>query len=201
MFAAPGRQGRSLSATAASCMRFAVLGAALLAAAPASAAPWVIDPANSQIEITYSEDNEPRTGTFAIFEGRGEFDPAQPEQAELTLTFETASIELEDVFRSEFVQTEAWFDSRRHPQASFVLDELEALKNGQHRAVGTLTIKGHSQPIEFLLTLQVENGLARASGSVSFDRLDFRLGDRTGSFLLEIGQQIDVAFSLTAQAQ
>ena len=196
MFAVYRRRGRAsrLSATA-------FLTAALLATAPASAAPWVIDPAESQIVITYLENGEPLTGTFDRFEGKGEFDPAQPEKAELTLTFETASIALEDVFRSEFVQTEAWFDSRRNPEASFVLDELKALEDGRYRAIGTLTIKGHSQPIEFLLTLQVTDGLARASGSVSFDRLDFRLGDTTGSFLLEIGQQIDVAFSLTAQAQ
>lgn len=178
-----------------------LVSAMLSWAGPALSAPWVIDPAASRIEITYREDGDPRTGTFDEFEGQGDYDPAQPEKTKLTLSFETASIRLEDPFRSEFVKTEAWFNSSRYAQARFVLDRLEHLEGDQFRALGTLTIKDHSQPIEFLLTLSTEDGLATAAGSVSFDRLDFGLGDLTGAFLIEIGRQIDVAFDLTARPE
>lgn len=183
---------RRLSAAIAMAL---VLGAA---APSAQAALWVVDPAASRLEITYRENGEPQPGTFSRFSGEGEFDPARPGAATLTLVFETASIELADRFRSEFVQSEAWFDSRRFPEARFDLDRLEPLGDDLYRAVGTLTIKDVSRAIEIDLTLRVADGRTTAEGAVGFDRIDFRLGDTTGGFLIDIGRQIDVRFALTA---
>lgn len=159
---------------------------------------WVIVPEKSRIDVTYREDGESKPGRFAAFKGEGRLDPDAPERASLSLEIEVDSIELADRFRSEFVQSEAWFDERAHPTASFELTRLRPIDGDRFAAEGALTIKGHTETIETEVTLTIDGDTAVADGAVSFDRLTFRLGDTTGSFLIDIGRRIDVAFHLEA---
>lgn len=179
----------------------ALLGVLALRPDTGRAADWRVDSDASQVEITYLEDGAPQPGAFTRFRGEGSFDPDRPERAALKLTFETASIALTDGFRSEFVQTEAWFDSKRYPVATFVLTRLTLIADDRYRAEGVLTIKTVSRPIVSELALRLEERQAIAEGALRFDRLDFKLGDTIGGFLIEIGRPIDVRFRLRAERQ
>lgn len=195
VFRSPARRAFAAMAGA------ALLGVLALRPDSGRAADWRVDPDASQVEITYLEDGEPQPGAFTRFRGEGSFDPARPERAALKLTFETASIALADGFRSEFVQTEAWFDSKRYPVVTFVLTRLTPIADDRYRAEGVLTIKTVSRPIVSELALRLEERQAIAEGALRFDRLDFKLGDTIGGFLIEIGRPIDVRFRLRAERQ
>lgn len=178
-----------------------LLLAAAFAAAPFSAwaLDWRVDVAASRLSIVYLENGEPQEGAFEQFDGSARFDPAHPETAALTLEFEVASIALPDTFRSEFVQTEAWFDSKRFPVARYELTRLTPLDGQRYASEGVLTIKGRSLPIETPLTLEVTETEATAEGALSFDRLDFALGDTVGGFFIDIGRTIEVRFRFVAR--
>jgi polyisoprenoid-binding protein YceI len=66
-----------------------------------------------------------------------------------------------------------------------------------HVARGTLTIKGQSVPVEMPFTLMIEDGTARAEGSLTVDRRDFAIGIGTqdpGS----LGFEVVISFDLLA---
>ena len=177
------------------------LATALYAAAStaALAAEWRVDPEASRLDITYIEDDEAQSGLFERFSGEARFDTTHPEAARLTLTIDIESIALADRFRSEFVQSEAWFDRERYPTAQYELTSLTLIEGSRYASTGVLTIKGRSLPIETPITLELSETEAIAEGALSFDRLDFGLGDTVGGFIIDIGRAIEVRFRFVAQ--
>lgn len=186
--------------------------AAAAAPAPAVAFNWRISPENSEIRFSYTEDGDPAVGRFTQFSGVAEFDPRRPGVARLDLKIEIDSIALSDGFRSDFVQTETWFNEERFPTASFRLTRLipeepvdaAPLEAGarrvlRYRAEGELTIKGETRPTATPFTLVLENGGARATGALRFNRFDFHVGDKIGGLFVEIGEDVAVEFDLAAQ--
>lgn len=145
----------------------------------------------------YVENGAPASGVFTSFRGEGEFDPRRPEEARLKLEFDIDSIQLADSLRSEFVKTDAWFDVETYETAEYTLKSLEKTGENRFRAVGALRIKNRTRDLVSEITLDLSRTTARARGSVSFDRIDFRLGD-TLNLLVDIERQISVEFDLVA---
>lgn len=184
----------------------------IAAASPAAAFNWRIAPDESEIRFAYIEDGEPAEGRFTKFGGVAEFDPLRPGVARLNLEIKIDSIDLSDDFRSDFVQSETWFDEERFPKAVFTLKKLipenpaaaHPVSAGgrqeiRYRAEGELTIKGQTRPASTPFTLVLENGVAHASGALRFNRFDFNVGDRVGGLFVDIGDQIAVEFDLVAR--
>ncbi len=170
--------------------------AILCAAAPAAAEIWRIDPDESVIRFEYLEDGEAKSGVFERFSGRGVFDRDRPDRATLILEIRTDSVELEDGFRTSFVQGDVWFDTERHPEARYELRRLEPQSGDVYLATGVLTIKGISREFRIPLNIEIEQGRARAVGRLAFNRFDFEVGDN--GLFVDIGDDIAVEFDLVA---
>jgi polyisoprenoid-binding protein YceI len=165
-------------------------------AEPAFATPYALDPGRSAISFTYLESGSPKEGRFARLEGRAEFDPAQPERAEVRLTVSSAGVDLGDPMRSFFAQSVDWFDAEEHPAFTVTLHGLEAIGPGRYRARGAVTIKGHEVGIAPELELREEAGGLRASGTLVLNRHDYLLGIGFSSLFASVGTEVTVHFNL-----
>jgi polyisoprenoid-binding protein YceI len=175
------------------------LAAALpLAAAPSAATEWAIAPEQSRLLFEYERGGEPRQGSFAVFAGGGELDPAALDEATLELRIETASIDLGNSLANGLAASPEWFDSETHPFAVYRLRTLTPLEGGRYRATGDLTIRGRTRPIATGLVLEVGEEAAYAVGSLRLDRTEFEVGTGLSALLVRIGDEVAVRFRLTA---
>ena len=167
--------------------------------AKAEAAQWAVDPASSQIVFEYQKDGSPAEGIFAEFSGSGSMDQADPGAATLELMIETRSIDLYDTMASAFATSAEWFDSKNHPQVIYKLHTLKEIGAPVYEAQGTLTIRGKSQPITSEIRLEIGDGNAKASGTLTIVRGDYLLGIGPSAAFVEIGPDVAVRFDLTAR--
>ncbi len=176
----------------------ALMAMASVSSAIAEAAVWRIEPDASTIKITFDVDNAPREGTFETFRGEALFDPAALEKAELRFEIETASIDLDEPFATDFVKSIDWLFVEEHPTAVYVLQRLERIEGDRFRAIGLMTLRGRTHPVTGELTLAFGADDASAAGQAGFDRKDFNVGVGFSTLFVEIGPEIGVSFDLKA---
>ncbi len=164
----------------------------------AAPATWRIDPDASSIFITFDVDGSPRQGGFGKFQGEAQFDPRALEDARLRFVIETASIDLDEPFATDFVKSIDWLFVEEHPVAIYELQRLERIKGDQFRATGLLTMRGRTHPVTGELTLSLGETAGEAVGQAGFNRKDFNVGVGFSTLFVEIGPLIGVSFDLKA---
>ncbi len=172
--------------------------AVLVAPAAAQSSVWRIDPEASAIHITFEVDGNPRQGEFGRFRGEARFDPAALEDASLRFEIETASIDLDEPFATDFVKSIDWLFVEEHPVAIYELQRLEQIEGDRFRATGLLTMRGRTHPVTGDLTLNLGEADGVAVGKAGFNRKDFNVGVGFSTLFVEIGPLIGVSFNLKA---
>jgi len=174
--------------------------AAAISGLSAYAAPgqWRIDPDASTIAITFDVDGKPRSGGFEVFRGEATFDPDAKSDASLRFEIETASIDLDEAFATDFVKSIDWLFVDEHPVAIYELLSLTHIEGDRFRADGMLTMRGKTNPVSGDLVLTLAGRSASAVGSAGFDRKDFGVGVGFSTLFVEIGPNIGVSFDLKA---
>ena len=176
----------------------ALAAMALSASAIAEPSVWRIDPDASTVVITFDVDGEPRQGDFGTFQGEARFDPAALEEASLRFEIETASIDLDEPFATDFVKSIDWLFVEEHPIAIYELQRLERVEGDRFRATGLLTMRGRTHPVTGDLTLNLGETAGAAVGKAGFNRKDFNVGVGFSTLFVEIGPLISVSFDLKA---
>ncbi len=174
------------------------LGLGLAATPLAAATEWSVDPSQSRILFEYQADGNPAEGHFTAFAGTGRFDPAAPGEARLEFRIESASIDLDDRKAEAFATSAEWFDSESHPHIVYRLNGLTPLEGNRYRAEGELSIRGRTRPVTTTLELEIDEGEARAAGTLRVDRTKYMLGVGPISLFVEIGREVAVRFELVA---
>ncbi len=159
---------------------------------------WRIDPEASTILIAFDVDNTPRQGRFETFKGEARFDPAALEDAKLRFEIETASIDLDEPFATDFVKSIDWLFVEEHPVAIYELQRLERVDGDRFRATGLLTMRGRTHSVTGDLTLNLGDTAGAAVGRAGFNRKDFNVGVGFSTLFVEIGPLIGVSFDLKA---
>ncbi|MEM7268945.1 MAG: YceI family protein, partial [Pseudomonadota bacterium] len=148
----------------------------MLASSAAAEQAWTVDPARSDVGISFVINENQTGGAFRRFEGSGEFDPEAPETAKVTLKFETGSFDTGETFVSEVVKSVDWLSVEEHPSATYVLTRLEPLGADRYRAIGDLTLRGKTREVVGEMRLKIEGGVARAEGRATLDRKAYGVG-------------------------
>lgn len=167
----------------------ALLAAVLLAlVAPVQAQG--VDVAASRIEFTSRQMGVPVQGRFARFSADLAFDAARPEagRAKVTVDMASATIGMDEM-DAELRKPE-WFDTARHPQATFVASRLSG-QGAALRAEGTLTIKGIARPLS--VPVQIKDGVA--SGQFAIPRLAYRIGGGDWGDTSIVADEVQVRFT------
>ncbi|HKJ77259.1 MAG TPA: YceI family protein [Gammaproteobacteria bacterium] len=109
----------------------------LLAAAPAPAAVYLIDPAHSFVVFGVSHFNfGVIRGRFNQVEGWFRYDPGNPAASRITVLIETASVDTNFPQRDRYLRSDKFLDVAEYPEAKFSSTRVRPTENG-------LTIEGH----------------------------------------------------------
>ena len=177
----------------------ALLALPLLAALPAQAADWQLDPAKSRLGFSGTQTGVPFQGSFSAWQANISFDPAHPEAGHVKATIELASAKTGDTQRDTALPQPEWFDAAAHPQAVFEADHFVAKGGDAYEAPGKLTIRGVAKDVVLPFTLAINGDQAVAKGHLTLVRSDFGVGQgpwSTGQWVaLEAG--VDVALTAT----
>ncbi|MBU0543541.1 MAG: YceI family protein [Gammaproteobacteria bacterium] len=139
----------------------------------ALAAP--IDATQSEVKATFKQFNVPVSGNFKKFTGDVQYDPAKPADTKATLSVDTASYDLGDPEYNKEVAGKDWFDSKNHPQATFVITGVTGTGNNL-QATGDLTIRGIKKPLKFPVKIQTLAGKHTFTGKTQIKRLEYKVG-------------------------
>ncbi|XBQ15306.1 MAG: YceI family protein [Oceanicaulis sp.] len=168
--------------------------AAALFAAPAFATDWVVDTEASTVGFEVTAFGSGFTGAFQDFSAEITLDPENLDAARIDATVRTGSAELSNAQYASNMQSGAGLDVESHPEARFVSEDIRATDSG-YEAVGTLTIKGQSQPLTLPFTLEIDGDRAVADGSFTIERAKFGVG---GSSWSDVGPRVTVNLHIEA---
>ncbi len=181
-------------------MQFLLLAAALLAAPPALAADWTLQPAASTLGFSGTQPGTPFTCSFTQWTARISYDPAHPEAAHVKITIQTASAHTGDTQRDAALPGTDWFSAQAFPQAVFEATGFSALGGDKFTTTGTLTIRGVAKKLTLPFTLDVAGKTATAKGSINLTRTDYGVGQGNWSSGDWVALTAGVNFTLVARS-
>lgn len=155
------------------------------------AGQWTLDPAHASTHWQVRHMGLSwYTGRFDAIEARLDFDPANPQAAQLTAIIEAASISTGDADFDDTLCGGGWFDCAAHPQIVFISDRIERTGDTTGRVHGQLQFKGVTRPVvlETLFYGGVFNPLEGRqalgfSASTTIDRTEFGVGRLPGNLI------------------
>lgn len=181
-------------------MRNVVFAAALLAAAPALAQTWTLQPGASTLGFVAQLQGVPVNGTFERFDAAITLDPAAPQAGSVSITVDIASARTDNDQANQAIATADWFAADQFGQAVFASDSITGA-DGQYVAEGTLTIRDQAQPVTLPFTLNVEGTEARAAGTLQLDRTAFGIGQGAWAGPSPVAHEVEVSFDIAATAR
>lgn len=184
--------------TAPAIFAIATLALPAIAAAPSPTAQgWAVEHAGSSLGFAGVADGAAFDGEFGVWEAEIAFDPADLAGSHVAVTIDMSSADSGDPNRDTPLLDSNWFAVSMFPTASFVTDAITGDGSGAYTAEGTLTIRGHSEPVSLPFTLAIEGDTAMMQGSVTIDRSKFSLGK--GSWQdRSVANEVEVKVNLTA---
>ena len=159
-----------------------VLSGLLLVASPIAAtaheeattesveAPWIVDKEASGLVFSGTQTGKAFSGTFSDFNAEITLDPDHLDAASIIVTVRTKSAVTGDRQRDSALPGKDWFDEKNHPTAIFQSDSISKAEDGTFVAKGALSLRGISKELELPFTLNIEDGVALAEGSVQLIR-------------------------------
>lgn len=136
---------------------------------------WDIVQGASHIKFTAQQEGADFSGEFTDFSGLIAFDPDAPETGSIKITIPLGSVDAGSKDRNSTLPGKVWFSTKRFPTAVFSSDDITRDGDG-YIAVGELTLKGKSVPLELPFDLIVDGSRAVMTGDLVMDRTDWDVG-------------------------
>lgn len=182
----------------------ALLVGALLAAAPATAAEWVIkpDPGVSTIRFVLGATLHKVEGTARLSRGEIRFDPALGTiggsvTADAT-SFETANEKRDRQMHAKVLESDAYPEIVFRPTS--VHGELEPQGASELLVSGEMEIHGDSHRISLPVRIEMEPGGLRATARFVVPFVEWGMKDPS-RFVLRVEKQVDVVLELVAAVE
>ena len=120
---------------------------------------WIIDPKKTKISFAVDATGWPKTtGVFQDFDGNISVDFEKPKQSRVTFKVRTASVDVGSDLLASLIRSSAFFNTDKHPEATFVSTGIEKTSAKTVRVTGNMTLLGITHPETF--DVLVEAGLA-----------------------------------------
>jgi polyisoprenoid-binding protein YceI len=174
--------------------------AARLQAADAPALPhYVLDPAKSTLEFTFTQAGAQNKGRFTRFQTLLDFAPDNLPASHLEVTIEMNSLDTGDQERDDALRDSDLFAVKKFPQAHFSAAQILKTASG-YEAVGKLTIRDASREVHVPFTFRTatEAGVSSGymSGKTMIKRLDYGVGQGDWKATDQVGNDVGVSFAL-----
>lgn len=195
-------------------LHIALLGVLCLPAV-ASAKTYKVDIEHTNVGFRVRHLFTTVTGRFDKFDGKIVFDPAHPEELEVTGTIDVASVNTNLVERDKDLRSARFFDAAKYPSITFAstgaasVVKNEATGQLSGKLNGKLTIHGVERPVVLEVSYLGEgkdpwgNVKAGFSARTRIDRKDFGLSWNetleTGGLL--VGDDVDIEIEAEAMVE
>lgn len=167
----------------------------LLALLVTTAQAQTLVPAGSEIVFVAKQMGVPLQGRFPQFSLPGfAFDPKKPEAAKVRIDIQMASATMNDAETDRELAKPEWFDSKRHPSASFTAQSVKALGAGRFELTGPFTLKGQTKPLSVQLQLAQSGAVSSANGQFTLRRADWKIGDGEWADTSIVAADVQVKF-------
>ena len=145
----------------------------------------------STVGFVATQLGEPVVGNFAEIDVSLSLDTTELNDATLTASVATASVDTGDSQIDGTMVTQDWFASEEFPVATFVSEQFIVLDGSSYIVTGELAIRDVVMPVEFELTLQDNNV---GSGEFVINRSDYGIGDAGQDEFVE--QKVVISFKV-----
>lgn len=133
--------------------RILVTVLALVAALPASAGDFTIDPVHSSVAFKVGHLTISKvSGSFLDFAGTIHLDQQEITSSSVAVTIEVASINTANEQRDTHLKSADFFDAEQYPQITFTSTSVTRRGSG-YVATGDLTIKGTTHQVDLPFTI------------------------------------------------
>lgn len=130
-------------------MKKALIAALALAAAPALAAEFTVDPQHSSVGFQVRHLFSKVSGNFKDFEGTFSFDEKSIDKSQVKFSIKTASVDTRNEKRDNDLRSANFFDAQNLPAMEFASKKVTSLGKKKFRIEGDLTLHGVTKPIRF----------------------------------------------------
>lgn len=161
---------------------------------------WQIIPDESSITFKGVQNGAPASGKFKKFTGTIHFDPNDLNASNVKIVIDMNSVSMSYADFTSALLSDDWFNVKLFPNAIFEAAHFTKLNNNRYKANGSLTIRDKSVPIEISFNAKEQPGnQILVTGSTIVKRTQFGVGQGEWSDTDAIKDNVDVAFSVTAQ--
>ena len=153
---------------------------------------WIIDYDKSTLEIEIVQSNTPTKGRFARWTGDIKFAPDKPEDAQVTVSIEIASLTLGSVTQQAL--SGDYLKAEEHPVAQFQGNGFTELASGEFQVDGDLELAGLVRPLTLTFELVIDGQVANANGLATIHRLEHGVGPESQT----VEHEVNVRFKVVA---
>lgn len=169
-------------------MKRIMVFAAVLVMAVTQSAAQDINPEESTVDFKIRNMGIRQvTGTFNGIEGTVNFNPNNLSTSSFDVCIDPASVNTGNKRRDNHLRTADFFDVDKYPGICFKSSQITRTTDG-YIATGELTMHGITKSIEIPFTF--ESNVLR--GSLTLKRLDYRVGEKTGTFMAGNDVEINI---------
>ncbi len=126
-----------------------IIVALMVATSMAHAAPYVADPAHSNISFAVRHMFAQVKGNFNDYTGNFDFDPKTKELKEIDFTIKTVSLNTNHTQRDNHLRAADFFDATQFPEIRFTALTIKKDAKGNYTLAGPLTLHGVSKNVTF----------------------------------------------------
>ena len=87
------------------------------------------------------------------------------------------------------LKSDDFFGVEKFPESKFEITNAEKMEDGNYKVKGNITIKGITEPIEFMANLHKHDASVHVSGKMTIDRTKFNVRYGSGSFFDNLGDK------------
>lgn len=125
-----------------------------LAAAPASARPYQVDPARTRIAFAIGAKGYPVTkGEFGRFDATLSIDVASPARSQVAFKVAAASIDTHVPLLDDYVRGPGFLDTAHHATIAFRSTSVRKVDEHTVDLTGDMTLLGVTRPVRFRVTV------------------------------------------------
>jgi polyisoprenoid-binding protein YceI len=160
-----------------------------------TAPPRYLQAPGSSLTFTFTQLGAATQGRFGRFSTELSYDVKNLAASSLRVTVQVGSIDTQDAERDGVLATPELFDARKHPVATFFAASLVQGPEGL-QAPGKLTIRGVTRELRLPLSIKPAGDGLELSGSTSFKRLDFGIGQGDWQSTESVGDEVKVQYKV-----
>ena len=157
--------------------KLALAAASLIVLTAAAIPDAPVDNSKSTVTAQFKQMSVPVSAPFKKFTGSVHYDPKHIDTARAHIEIDMSSLDVGDEDYNAEVRKAEWFNSSSYPVAIFQASTIKPSGPGRFQAIGELSLKGKTQPMEVSVTMVSGNGVDAFDGSVPISRSRFKIGD------------------------